>query len=140
MTFHDFNYIEIIGYSISYDKDKSIYIDMGYGISSIDHEFFKTQFPDTIVHQVSSPIEIHDIDDKMNISIDYSLIIIYFPDRKPDIDESYLISIIHEFHIVEKFIYNILIDNDIIDPEYIQIDIMKYKTIIDSYEGFIYSL
>src|SRR6202035_457060 len=109
ITFHDFNYIKITGYSISYDKDKSLYIDTGYGISSIDHEFFKTQYPNTIIHQIPSPIEIHDIDDKMNISTDYSLIIIYLPDHKPDNDEIYLISIIHEFHIVKKFIYNILI-------------------------------
>ena len=125
IIFHDFNYIKIIGYSILYNKDKLLYIDMGYKIFSIDYKFFKTQYPNIIIHQIPSPIEIHNIDNKINISIDYSLIIIYLPDHKSDNNEIYLISIIYEFHIIKKLIYNILINNNIIDPKDIQIDIMK---------------
>jgi hypothetical protein len=92
---------------------------MGYRISSIDYIFFKTQFFNIIIHQIPSSIKIHNIDDKMNISMDYSLIIIFLPDYKSNNNKLYLISIIHEFHIIEKFIYNILINNNIIDSEYI---------------------
>ena len=140
MIFRDFNYMEIIIYSSPNRKDKLIYIDMDYEISSMDHQFFKTQYPKMIIHPLPSSIEIHDINNRINISLDYSFIIIFLSGKNINIDKSYLISIIYEFHLIDKFIYNILIDNDIIDPEVIKIDIIKHQVIIGSYENLIYPL
>jgi hypothetical protein len=137
MAFRDFNYVEIAGRSIPDGEDKPLCLDTGCGMSSIDRAFFKAQFPNAVVRQVPSPIEIRGIGDKVSTSTDYSLVTMFLPGHKPDSDEPCLASITREFHIVEKLACNVLIGNDIIDPECIQIDVTKRKAIIGSCEGLI---
>ena len=79
-----------------------------------------------IIHPFPSSIEIHDINNRINISLDYSFIIIFLSGKNINIDKSYLISIIYEFHLIDKLIYNIFINNNIIDSKIIKIDIIKY--------------
>jgi len=120
LAFRGYKYMKMQVRLTFKDKNAWIYCDTGCIMTCIDRNFLMKNLSDVELYTVKCPIGVCRIGNGYNQTEDYVTIPLYILGIK---DSKYVIDmIIHEFHIITKIPYNILLSIDILNPEGFIID------------------
>src|SRR5271155_666494 len=123
-TYKNFNYCEV-RYQLSPKSPKSESwgcADTGNGMSLVDESGLKAGTQSS-KGTANSPVYIKGVGDELFLSKESVVLDVFFP----NVTNTCLAKITHEFHIVQDMDCGLLVGNDIIEPEGIVINLAKKK-------------
>src|SRR5277367_4725839 len=123
-AYKDFNYCEV-RYQLSSKSPKSESwgcADTGSGMSLVDESILKAGAPSS-KRTTNSPVHIKGVGDELFLSKESVVLDVFFP----DVTNTRLAKIMREFHIVQEMVCGLRIENDIVEPEGIAINLVKKR-------------
>jgi hypothetical protein len=129
MAFRNSNFLEVAIRPTPSGEDHFVYLDTGCGMSCVDRNFLRKEFPTAVVQNIP-PIEICGLGNKIHQSTEYAVITIYLSGYNKT--DTHLAEITREVHLVDSLPCDMLIGNDIAEPEGFLIDIPKRRVTVQS--------
>ena len=120
---YDFRKWQYVIASIALNKNetsKSACLDTKIEITLVDIQYFKNKFKDILIRTMTFSITIRDLRSTKHSTNKYACCFMYFS-KKNENDQSVLVEIIKEIHLIDNLKVNLLIDNDVLNFEFIDI-------------------
>ena len=120
---YDFREWQYVTASVTLSKNetsKSAYLDTEAEITLVDIQYFKIKFKDILIRTMTSFITVRDLKAAKHSTNKYACCFMYFS-KKNENDQSVFVEIIKEIHLIDNLKVNFLIDNDVLDFEFIDI-------------------
>jgi hypothetical protein len=122
-AFRGYNFAEIAVRASPTQPPEFVCADSGCGMSCVDEDWFRRNFPDAHVASMNIPIKVRGIGSAEHPSRQYSLAKIYIDAKKDGVD--ILIELLGEFHFVQGLGCHMLLGNDIMVPNGIILDLAE---------------
>ena len=119
-TFRNFHYAMALAKLAIHCTLEHICLDTGCSVSLVDRQFLMKNLPDVEMFRMKSPISVRGIGANKHQTDEYVVLPIYLPGKKQNEDVMAMISP-REIHIVDQLKAQMLVGNDILQPEKIDI-------------------
>ena len=120
---YDFKEWQYVTASIALNKDetsKSAYFDTKVEITLVDTQYFKNKLKNIFIRTMIFSITIRDLRFTKHSTNKYACCFMYFSEKNEN-DQSVLVEIIKEIHLIDSLKINFLIDNNVLNLELIDI-------------------
>lgn len=131
LAFRGWNYAHILIKLFLTAIDEEVYINTGCGVTLADRLWLLALLPKVKIRRMPKALRVKGLGIAMHDTDEYVLIPMYIPDVKED-GTKVLCRITREIHLIGNLKAHMLIENDIVDPKQIVIDINRSKAVIDS--------